>query len=265
MGKNLILGRYIPIESPIHRLDPRAKMLATVLYLIIVFFANNWLTYLILFLFVAAGITLSNIPWGYFLRGVRPLLGLILFTVALQVLFTPGQTTLFSWGILEVSREGLINGVFIFFRFVLIIFMSTLLTLTTEPIALTDAIEFYLSPFSKLGFPSHEIALMLSIALRFVPTLLDETEKIMNAQRARGMDFSEGNLLDRMKNVVPLLVPLFISSFDRALDLATAMEARGYRGGENRTRYRILKWNRRDTYLIGSFIVLYILIFILRN
>ena len=172
---------------------------------------------------------------GFFVRGVRPLIWLILFTVALQILFTTGGEVYWSWWIFNITEFGLQNGAFIFCRFVLIIFMSTLLTLTTPPLELSDAIEYILRPLKAIRFPVHEISLMLSIALRFVPTLMDETEKIMNAQRARGVDFGEGGLLQKMKAIVPLLIPLFVSSFNRAEDLATAMEARGYQGGEGRT------------------------------
>ncbi|MDN6127813.1 MAG: energy-coupling factor transporter transmembrane protein EcfT, partial [Tetragenococcus halophilus] len=157
------------------------------------------------------------------------------------------------WGVFQITEFGVQNGIFIFCRFVLIIFMSTLLTLTTPPLELSDAIEFILRPLNAINFPVHEISLMLSIALRFVPTLMDETEKIMNAQRARGVDFSEGNLTQKMKAVIPLLIPLFVSSFNRADDLATAMEARGYQGGEGRTKYRILHWHKKDTFSVCAY------------
>ena len=181
---------------------------------------------------------------------------LILFTVMLQVLFSQGGTVYFKWWIFSVSSFGLQNGAFIFIRFVLIIFMSTLLTLTTPPLSLSDAIEYLLRPLKVVKFPAHEISLMLSIALRFVPTLMDETEKIMNAQRARGVDFGEGNLMQKMKAVVPLLIPLFVSSFNRAEDLAIAMEARGYQGGEGRTKYRVLHWKLNDSLVVVVFALL---------
>lgn len=232
MMDKLIFGRYIPGDSIIHRLDPRAKLLASFYFIGIIFLANNWQTYLFLFAFTMATIALSKIKYKFFINGVKPLIWLILFTVVLQVLFSRGGEVYFEWGPIVISQFGLLNGVFIFCRFVLIIFMSTLLTLTTAPLALTDAIEFLLRPLNVVKFPVHEIALMLSIALRFVPTLMDETEKIMNAQRARGVDFGEGNVFQQMKSIVPLLVPLFVSSFNRAEELATAMEARGYQGGK---------------------------------
>ncbi|MER2118292.1 MAG: energy-coupling factor transporter transmembrane component T, partial [Enterococcus casseliflavus] len=190
---------------------------------------------------------------------------LILFTVGLQVLFTSGGETYWSWGIFNITQFGVMNGLFIFCRFVLIIFMSTLLTLTTPPLELSDAIEYLLRPLKVVRFPVHEVSLMLSIALRFVPTLMDETEKIMNAQRARGVDFGEGSLVQKMKAVIPLLIPLFVSSFNRAEDLATAMEARGYQGGEGRTKYRILHWHLQDTIVMVAFGLMTIVLVFIRS
>ncbi|MGO3652609.1 energy-coupling factor transporter transmembrane component T family protein [Vagococcus sp.] len=246
----LLLGRYIPGDSLIHHLDPRAKLFASFYFIVIIFFCNNFSSFGLMFLFTFMSILLSKISLSFFLKGVRPLIWLILFTVSLQVLFTNGGTVYFKFGFLTISEFGLQNGAYIFLRIVLIIFMSTLLTLTTPPLSLADAIEYLLRPLKKLKFPAHETSMMISIALRFVPTLMDETEKIMNAQRARGVDFNEGNLMQKMKAVVPLLIPLFVSSFDRAEDLALAMEARGYRGGEGRTKYRLLHWQWQDTMTI---------------
>lgn len=265
MMDKLIFGRYITGDSFIHKLDPRTKLSGVISFIVIIFLANNWLTYLMLTMFVLIAIKLSDIDPRFFIRGVRPLIWLILFTVLLQILFTSGETIYFRLGPLVVSEEGLINGAFIFMRFVLIIFMSTLLTLTTIPLSLTDAIEYLLRPFEVVKMPVHEIALMLSIALRFVPTLMDETEKIMNAQRARGIDFGEGNIYQQMKSIIPLLIPLFVSSFNRAEELATAMEARGYKGGEGRTKYRQLEWQGRDTGIILSFVGLAVVLFFLRT
>lgn len=261
MKQKLIIGRYLPYDSFVHRLDPRSKLLATIFYVIIIFFANNWQTYLVLSLIVLLGIYLSKIPLNYFINGVRPMLVLFLFTAALQMVFTPGQTTYFSIGFVSISQEGILNGLYVFLRFVLIIFMSILLTLTTEALRLTDAIEYFLTPFKKMNFPVHDLALMLSIGLRFVPTLMDEAEKIMNAQRARGMDFNEGTITQRIRNFVPLLVPLFNSSFDRALDLATAMEARDYQGGKGRSKYRKLTWKKWDTMVLLSFALTFLIVY----
>ena len=265
MMDKLIFGRYIPGDSWIHKLDPRAKLLGTVIFIGIIFLANNWLTYLWLLLFALTAIRLSTIKLSFFINGVKPLIWLILFTVVLQVLFTGGSTVYFDWGPIIVSQEGLLNGVFIFCRFVLIIFMSTLLTLTTMPLSLTDAIEYLLRPLKVVKVPVYEIALMLSIALRFVPTLMDETEKIMNAQRARGVDFGEGNIFQQMKSIVPILIPLFVSSFNRAEELATAMEARGYKGGEGRTKYRKLDWVSRDTIAMLGYAALTVGLVVLRK
>lgn len=265
MMEKLIFGRYIPGNSFIHQLDPRAKLTSAIWFIVIIFLANNWLTYLVLALFVLTAIKLSAINPKFFINGVKPLIWLILFTVILQILFTSGQTIWFRFGPIVISQEGILNGVFIFMRFVLIIFMSTILTLTTMPLSLTDAIEYLLRPLAAVKVPVHEIALMLSIALRFVPTLMDETEKIMNAQRARGIDFGEGNIYQQMKAIVPLLIPLFVSSFNRAEELATAMEARGYKGGEGRTKYRKLSWESRDTLVIAAFGLLSVSLFFLRT
>lgn len=265
MMDKLIFGRYIPGNSLIHRLDPRTKLMSAIFFIIIIFFANNIITYLSLALFVGLAVVLSKVSIRFFINGIKPLIWLIIFTVILQILFTSGETIFFRLGPIILSQEGLINGGFIFMRFVLIIFMSTLLTLTTMPLSLSDAIEYLLRPLAVIKVPVHEIALMLSIALRFVPTLMDETEKIMNAQRARGIDFGEGNIYEQMKSVVPLLIPLFVSSFNRAEELATAMEARGYKGGEGRTKYRQLSWQTRDTLTMVSFGVLTALLLLLRT
>ncbi|RHH67069.1 MULTISPECIES: energy-coupling factor transporter transmembrane protein EcfT [Vagococcus] len=265
MMNKLILGRYIPGDSVVHRMDPRAKLIASFYFIGIIFICNNFLSFGVMFAFTLFCIWLSKIKLSFFLKGVKPLIWLILFTVGLQVLFTRGGHVYFEWGWISISQFGLVNGFFIFTRFVLIIFMSTLLTLTTPPLSLSDAIEYLLRPLEKIKFPAHEISLMLSIALRFVPTLMDETEKIMNAQRARGVDFGEGNLMDKMKAIVPLLIPLFVSSFNRAEELAIAMEARGYRGGEGRTKYRVLNWDKTDTLAMLSFVVLTIVLVLVRN
>ncbi|MGL9891990.1 energy-coupling factor transporter transmembrane component T family protein [Enterococcus sp. DIV0806c] len=265
MINKLIFGRYMPGDSFIHRLDPRAKLLASFYFIGIIFLANNWQTYALLAAFTLFAVFLSKVDIKFFIRGIRPLIWLILFTVGLQVLFTSGGETYWSWGIFNITQFGVMNGLFIFCRFVLIIFMSTLLTLTTPPLELSDAIEYLLRPLKVVRFPVHEVSLMLSIALRFVPTLMDETEKIMNAQRARGVDFGEGSLVQKMKAVIPLLIPLFVSSFNRAEDLATAMEARGYQGGEGRTKYRILHWHLQDTVVMVAFGLMTIVLVFIRS
>lgn len=250
----LIIGRYIPGNSIIHRLDPRSKLLAMFAFVFIIFLANDAVGYGILTVFTFLGVALSRIKLSYFLKGLRPMLGLILFTVIFQMLFTTGGEVLFQIWFLKITTYSLQNAFYIFMRFVLIIFMSTLLTLTTPPLTLADGIETGLAPLKKIKVPVHEIGLMLSISLRFIPTLMDDTTMIMNAQKSRGMDFGEGNLVQKVKSVIPILIPLFVSSFRRADDLAIAMESRGYQGGEGRSKYRILKWQGSDTLLLLSLI-----------
>lgn len=261
----LLLGRYLQGDSLIHRLDPRGKLVLCFYFVLIIFLCNNWQSYLLLtgatFIFVL----LSKIDLRYFIKGLLPLIWLILFTVLLQVFFTRGGPVYWQWGPFSLTQFGLVNGVFVFCRFVLIIFISTLLTLTTPPLAIADATESLLKPLKKLKVPVYEISLMLSIALRFVPTLMDETTKIMNAQRSRGVDFSAGSLKERIKAVIPLLIPLFVSALSRAEELATAMEARGYRGGEGRTKYRAQTWHLRDTVALGVFLALTLGLLFLRN
>lgn len=265
MGEKLLVGRYIPYDSFVHHLDARAKLLTTILYIVILFLANNWQSYLALILFAGLAIHLSKIPKAYFLKGVRPMLWLITFTALLQIFFTPGTNMLFSLGIVSLSQEGMARGVLIFSRFILIIIISTLLTLTTEALELADAIEFYLKPLNKMKFPVAETTMMLSISLRFVPTMVDEADVIMNAQRSRGVSFDEGTLIDRIKSFIPILVPLFISSYDRAPQLATAMEARGYQGGENRTKFRELTWKKNDSVTILGCVLLFLLVYFLKD
>ena len=265
MGSKLILGRYIPYDSFIHNLDARSKLFATIVYISFLFLANNWLSYLLLLLFALLGISLSKLPISYILKGIRPMIVLITFTAFLQILFTPGGEELFSLGWLTVSEDGLSRGILIFMRFVLMIVVTTLLTLTTEALEIADAIEFYLSPLKRFNFPVSETTMMLSISMRFVPTMLDEAEVIMNAQKSRGVSFDEGNVIDRIKSFIPILVPLFVNSYDRAPQLATAMEARAYQGGENRTKYRELKWRASDTGVVLSILLLFFLILLTRG
>lgn len=246
----LILGRYFPGDSWIHRLDPRAKLLACIYFIFILFLANNWQTYVILWLFTLLVMYFSGVSFKTYLRGVRPLIWLILFTVFLQVLFTSGGTIYIDWGPITISKFGLTNGVYIFCRFVMIVFVSTVVTLTTKPIDLTDGINSLLRPLRVLKVPVDEFALMLSISLRFIPNLLDETQKVMDAQRARGTEFGEGSLFKQMKTLVPVFLPLFVSSLNRAEDLANAMEVRGYQSGEKRSTFRQLNWQKRDTFCL---------------
>lgn len=251
----LILGQYIPGDSIIHRLDPRTKLIASIWFILLIFMASFWWSYLVLIGLVLLAALISEIPLRYYINGLKPLTMLILITVLFQLIFSQGGTTVFELGFINITVEGLINAVKIILRFVLIVFMSTILTLTTTPLEIADGIEALLRPLKRFKVPVQEIALILSIALRFVPTLMQETEKIMNAQRARGVDFSSGSLVERMKKVVPLLIPLFISSIDRADQLAVAMTARGYRGGDHRTKLRQLAWSKNDVIAFGVFFV----------
>lgn len=247
MLDSVIIGKYVPGTSPIHLMDPRSKLLMVFFFVFIVFLANNWISYTILGIFTIAIVLLSRIPIKFFIKGLKPILWVILFTFLLHFFFTKDGDVVVTIGSFEVYSEGVKQGIFISLRLLFLIVMTTLLTLTTTPIEVTDGIESLLFPFKRFGLPVHELALMMSISLRFIPTLMQETDKIMKAQSARGVDFTTGSIKDRMKAIVPLLVPLFISAFKRAEDLATAMEARGYRGGEGRTKYRNLKWNTIDT------------------
>lgn len=253
---NLILGRYIPGHSLIHRLDPRSKLLAMIGFILIIFWANNLTTNLIMLTFTLSLILLSGLSLKFFFNGLKPMLGLILFTTLFQLFFTQGDTLYFQWDWFQISQEGIQMSAIIFMRFTLIICFSTLLTLTTMPLALADAVETSLQPLTRFKVPAHEIGLILSMSLRFVPTLMDDTTRIMNAQRARGVDFGEGNLLQKVKSIVPILIPLFASSLKRADALAIAMEARGYQGGIGRSKYRQLKWTGKDSLSLLVMLVL---------
>lgn len=263
--KNIIIGQYIPGESVIHRLDPRAKLVCVFIFVFIIFLADNWLTYGLLASFILAAVVLSGVPLRYLYKGLRPVILIILFTMLLHIFMTKEGELLFQWGWLKIYEGGLVRGVFISLRIFFLIVMTSLLTLTTTPIDITDGVEILLSPLKRFRLPVHEFALMMSISLRFIPTLMEETEKIMKAQTARGTDFSSGPFKERIRAIVPLLVPLFISAFKRAEDLALAMEARGYRGGEGRTRLRVLNWRGMDTTLVLLFVCLTAALFILRG
>ncbi|KRN90575.1 ABC transporter permease [Ligilactobacillus ceti DSM 22408] len=261
----ILLGRYIKGNSLIHQLDPRLKIFLSFYFIGIIFLCNNWQTYGLLAALTLVCVWLTHVGIGFFVKGLRPLLWLILFTVVVQILFSTGGEVLWQLGFIKITDVGLKDAVFIFCRFVLIIFMSTLLTLTTTPLEIADGLESLMMPLKKLHVPVYEIALMLSIALRFIPLLMDETTKIMNAQRSRGLNFAEGNLLQKAKSVIPLLIPLFISSFNRAEELAYAMEARGYQGGEGRTKYRVQIWQGKDTVALILFGVITLALIWLRS
>ncbi len=245
MLRDITLGQYLPRESPIHRLDPRTKILLTLLYIVALFMADNGYPYVLLGFFTLLCYPLARLPLRIIGRSLRPLLFILALTVGLNMIMTSGEV-LYRLGPLSLTREGLRLGVLMGVRLGLLIVTTSLLTLTTSPISLTDGMERLLRPFRRLGLPAHELAMMMTIALRFIPTLLEEAEKIMKAQTARGARFTSGNFLVRARNLVPLLVPLFVGAFRRADELALAMEARCYRGGEGRTRMRELHAAARD-------------------
>lgn len=263
MLSNITLGQYFPGDSFLHRMDPRAKITATTLFIIAIFIANSAITYGIISAFVLFVIALSKLPARLLWHAVKPLWIIIVFTMAIHVFTTPGEE-IFSWRFLHITNEGLVQGGLLTARLVFLIIFSSLLTFTTSPIVLTDGIEQILNPFKRIGVPAHELAMMMTIALRFIPTLLEETDRIMKAQEARGADFTTGGVLKRAKSMIPILVPLFISAFRRADELATAMEARCYRGGENRTRMRELSYSTRDYIGVGAVIIVTIVIIALR-
>lgn len=246
MITDITLGQYFPIDSIIHKIDPRFKIIFTLVYIILVFFAKTALTYSIIALFCLGVILLSKIKPTLVLKSVKPMIFVILITAIINIFFTGGTDVLWSYKFIRITKTGLDNAVNMALRLVFLVIGSSLLTYTTSPIMLTDGIERLLKPFSKIGLPSHEIAMMMTIALRFIPTLLEETEKIMTAQKSRGADFESGNIIKRAKALIPVLIPLFINAFKRADELATAMECRCYKGGEGRTRLRVLKLSKTD-------------------
>lgn len=238
MFNRVTIGQFFPGSSFFHRLEPRIKICLISMYLVALFLFKSYWGYLAMSLFTLAVILSSRLPLKLMLRGLKPLYFILIFTFLLHIFFTKGGTVLARWKRLSIETEGVISGLMMTWRLVLLVMTSSLLTLTTSPIALTDAVEGLLSPLKPIGVPAHELAMMMTIALRFIPTLMEEAEKIMKAQMARGADFESGNLLQRAKSMIPLLIPLFISSFRRADDLALAMEARCYRGGKGRTRMK---------------------------
>lgn len=245
MIRDITLGQYYGTESPIHKLDPRIKIIGTILFIAELFIVNDFTGFGVSIAALAAVTAASRVPLSFILRGLKPILLIIVFTVCLNIFMTDGRV-LWQWGILKVTAEGLYTAAFMALRLVLLIIGSSLLTLTTKPISLTDGIERLLGPLARIGAPTHEIAMTMSIALRFIPTLLEETDKIMKAQQARGADFESGNIFNRAKSLIPILVPLFVSAFRIAQDLAMAMEARCYRGGKGRTRMHEMKLRGRD-------------------
>ena len=253
MLKDITLGQYFPGDTVVHRLDPRTKLLMVIVYIVALFLAKWVISYAVMLAFLVTAVALSRIRPRALFKGLKPLLFIIIFTAIINVFYTKGDVLVQFW-IFKITREGLVNAGFLVLRIVMLVTGTFLLTYTTSPIALTDGLESLLSPLKAIHFPVHELALMMSIALRFIPTLIEETDKIISAQKARGADFETGSLLQRAKALVPILVPLFISAFRRADELATAMECRCYRGGSGRTKLKQLRFQLRDilTFALGA-------------
>ena len=245
MLKDITVGQFYPGNSLVHKLDPRLKIITMIFFIITLFFVDTYLPYVFIVIYLLLIIKVADIPFKIVLKGLRPLKWILIITFIINLFFIQGEEV-FRLGFISITKEGIDTAIKMAIRLILLVLGTSLLTLTTSPIEMTDGIEELLKPLTKIGVPAHEIAMMMTIALRFIPTLIEETDKIMKAQMARGADFESGNIINRAKNLVPLLVPLFINSFRRADDLATAMEARCYRGGEGRTKFRELKLTKAD-------------------
>lgn len=261
MMKDITIGQYIDGESPIHKMDARVKIIAAFVFIVILFLIKGVWQYAAVTLFLAAAVRVSGVGIKYILRGLKPMLFILAFTVLINVLMTPGEALL-KFGFLKVTREGVVMGVYMMLRLVYLVIATSLLTLTTSPLMLTDGIEKILMPFTVIKVPAHEIAMMMTIAIRFIPTLAEEADKIMKAQTARGADFESGSIIRRAKAMIPLLVPLFVGAFKRADELATAMDSRCYCGGKGRTRMKVMKMGRYDVYAALAFVLLGIILVI---
>lgn len=262
MLKDITLGQYFPGTTPAHRLDPRTKLLATVCYVVAIFNAHSLWGYGVMALTLVVSAGVSRVHARALLRGLKPVLFIIAFTAVLNLFYTPGDV-IWAWWRLKITRQGVFTAAAMMTRITLLITGTFLMTYTTSPIQLTDGLETLLSPLKKLRVPVHELAMMMSIALRFIPTLIEETDKIMSAQKARGADFESGGLVRRAKALIPLLVPLFVSAFRRADELATAMECRCYHGGEGRTKLHVLRFTARDYAVLAGFLALAVGIIVL--
>ena len=257
MLKDITLGQYFPGKSVIHRLDPRTKLVLLVGYIVALFLAVSWISYGVMLLVLCSCIAVSRVPVKSFVHGIKPLILILAFTAILNLFFTPGETVLLHFLSITITLEGVLRAIFMLARILMLIAGTFLLTYTTSPISLTDGLEALLSPLKKIKVPVHELSMMMCIALRLIPTLIEETDKIMSAQKARGADFESGNLMQRVKALVPILVPLFVSAFRRADELATAMECRCYQGGDGRTKMKLLRYKRNDYvgYLAGATVI----------
>ncbi|HBT20938.1 MAG TPA: transporter [Peptococcaceae bacterium] len=254
MLEDITIGQYYPGDSIIHKLDPRVKIAAALIYMTCLFVVNNYWGYLIVITAGVAAVSLSRIPAGFFMKGLRPVFLLLMITFLLNLFLTPG-TVLLELGFLKATKEGAVLGIYMAVRLAMLVIVASLVSLTTTPVNLTEGIEKLLHPFKRVGVPAHELAMMMTIALRFIPTLIEEANKIIKAQMARGAVFDEGGFIQRIKNIIPVVVPLFVGALRRADELATAMEARCYRGGEGRTRLRELSMEVRDVFaLIVTFV-----------
>ena len=264
MLKDITLGQYMPGNTVVHRLDPRTKITLTAAYIAMIFLVSNPVWYVVPMLYVVMSARLAGLSFGQLLKTIKPLRVLLILTFVLNLFFSGGSTIWLQWGILTVSKEGFLLALHFSMRLVFLVVGTSILTLTTSPVALSDGIEMLLKPLRVVHFPAHELAMMMTIALRFIPTLIEETDKIMKAQQARGADFESGNLIARAKAMVPLLVPLFVSAFRRAGELAMAMEARCYHGGEGRTRLRILRFTKEDVQAFAVTALAIVLVIALR-
>ena len=265
MLKDITLGQYFPGNSVVHRLDPRTKLIFLVAYIAMLFTAVSWVSYAVAFVLLAVVIAVSQIPLKSIVRGMKPLMFILIFTGILNLFFTDGETVLLTVWKVRITLEGVVRAIFMVARILMLITGTFLLTYTTSPIALTDGLETLLKPLKVIHVPVHELSMMMCIALRFIPTLIEETDKIICAQKARGADFESGNLMQRVKALVPILVPLFISAFRRADELATAMECRCYQGGEGRTKMKLLRYQRNDYLAFLVAIVLFAIVWMLRS
>lgn len=264
MLKDITLGQYFPGNTVVHRLDPRTKIIMVVIYIVALFSAKSYVSYALMLLVLGSVIYLSKISLKTMMKGLKPLIVIIIFTAVLNMFYTPGDILVKFW-IFKITREGIRTAAFMALRIVMLVMGTFMLTYTTSPIMLTDGLELLLNPLKKVKVPVHELSMMMSIALRFIPTLIEETDKIMSAQKARGAEFDTGGLIDKAKALLPVLVPLFISAFRRADELATAMESRCYHGGEGRTKLRQLKYVGRDYTALTLGVCVMCLVFVLKH
>lgn len=264
MKDKFIIGRYLPLDTLIHRLDPRSKLIFVFLFVILIFFAHSFATYLWLFILIMTIVQLSHIKTWFLIKGLTPIWIFLIFTFIMHLFVTKGGVRIFELGFVSIDTHGILEGIYIVLRLMFIMMISTVMTLTTSPIDLTDAFEKLLYPLKLVKIPVHQLSMMMSIALRFIPTLMNELDKIILAQKSRGSELSSGTLMNRIKAFIPLLIPLFISAFQRAEDLAIAMEVRGYDANTERTSYRELQWKLKDTIVVLLIIPIAVVLFVLK-